>query len=492
MDKNNIIVGRSMLETITVALYENPIILFREYVQNSLDAHNRAVDSGLPKLKDLNVTITLNKISRTIVIRDNGYGIESYEKFKERMLNIGSSHRLSDKTQYIGFRGIGRISGLPFCTRLIFRSKASGSLAVNECTWLGEEYRSLLNDENISGDLLTIIDKIVKFDEKEVESKDKNEHYFEVILEGYNDDIHDMLDEKTEVNFKQILIQMLPLQYDKKFSKAKIIMERYKSFMKEELDRFMISVKLDGVNLYKQYDDTYMLESDIIFWEVRGKKKKDQSLGDKIGLLWFTFSAHLKSHGNEQCYGILTRSKNVLMGGNDTFAQVADSSGSYVTTFREMAQSLRGVYGEFLINSQQLSDNSRRDWFLPDVHCRYLNGVITEFMRRLNIYRYNSSRYFRKRSSMKKEELRKALDELVDLKSHSINFDTFSKRKEEPVSEKPMAKTFSDEDLPYENKTMQKHYDILMRIIEAYFNKIKSRNQFLELRAFISKHFEKK
>ena len=31
-------IGKSVLETITVALYENPIILFREYVQNSLDA----------------------------------------------------------------------------------------------------------------------------------------------------------------------------------------------------------------------------------------------------------------------------------------------------------------------------------------------------------------------------------------------------------------------------------------------------------------------
>jgi len=179
------------------------------------------------------------------------------------------------------------------------------------------------------------------------------------------------------------------------------------------------------------------------------------------------------------------------MGGNDTFAQVTDSSSSYVTTFREMAQALRGVYGELLINSQHLSDNSRRDWFLPDEYSRDLNNVITDFMRRLNEYRYCSSRYFRKQPSKTKEDLKKALDELVDLKAHTIKFDTFSERVEEPVKKnKPSVPSWSDEDLPRESKAMKKNYDVLMKIIEAYFNKIKKRVLFLELRAFIAKHFE--
>jgi len=388
MAKKKITVGRSMLETITVALYENPIILFREYVQNSLDAHNRAVDAGEPKIRNLEVTITVDEPNRTIVIRDNGYGIPSGASFEERMLSIGSSRQLADRTRYIGFRGIGRISGLPFCKKLTFRNKVPNSATVHECTWMGEKYRDKLSDESTAGDLSTIIEEIVTIDKKRAETKDRSKHYFEVALEGYNDDIDEML---KHASFKEKLTRMLPLQYDRKFKGARPIMARYKSFMKEDLKRFMIPVKLNGESLCKSYDDSFILDSDIIFWEVRGKKKKDKSPGDKIGLLWFTFAAHLKDHKNDQYYGILTRSKNVLMGGNDTFAQVADSSSSYVTTFREMAQALRGVYGELLINSQHLSDNSRRDWFLPDEHSRDLNNVITDFMRRLNKYRYCSA-----------------------------------------------------------------------------------------------------
>ncbi len=490
MAKKNITVGRSMLETITVALYENPIILFREYVQNSLDAHNWAVnEEGAPKIKNLEVTITVDETNRTIVIKDNGYGIPS-DTFEERMLSIGSSRQPVNRLQYIGFRGIGRISGLPFCKKLTFRNKAPNSTKVYECIWMGEKYRDKLNDENAGGDLSTIIDEIVTFDEEKVEAKDRSKHYFEVVLEDYNDDIDEML---QHPNFKENLIRMLPLQYDKKFKGAKTIMNRYESFMKEDLRRFMIPVKLDGESLCKRYDDSFVLDSDIIFWEVYGKKKEDQALGDKIGLLWFTFAAHLKDHKNDQYYGILTRSKNVLMGGNDTFAQVADSSSSYVTTFTEMAQALRGVYGELLIYSDHLRDNSRRDWFLPDESSRNLNNVITDFVRRLHDYRYCSSRYFRKKPSKTKIDLKNALDELVDLKANPINFDTFSKKdKEESASKEPPATSLSDEDLPHENKTMKKNYDVLMRVIEAYFRKIKKRVLFLELRAFIATRFERK
>jgi len=51
------------------------------------------------------------------------------------------------------------------------------------------------------------------------------------------------------------------------------------------------------------------------------------------------------------------------MGTNDTFAQIADSNKEYITTFREMAQSLRGIYGELLINSPNLRDNSKENGF---------------------------------------------------------------------------------------------------------------------------------
>ena len=56
--QNSIIVGKNLLETLTSALYENPVILFREYVQNSLDAYNFAIkEEQLESLVDFCVDI---------------------------------------------------------------------------------------------------------------------------------------------------------------------------------------------------------------------------------------------------------------------------------------------------------------------------------------------------------------------------------------------------------------------------------------------------
>ena len=245
-----------------------------------------------------------------------------------------------------------------------------------------------------------------------------------------------------------------------------------------------------GKDLRKKYDKNYILGSDIVTWEIRDKRKKDGSLGDKMGILWFTFEKHLKSNQNEEYYGILTRSKNVLMGTNDTFAQVADSSKEYITTYREMVQGLQGIYGELLINSDKLRDNSRRDWFLPDQHSIYLNHVITEFMQRLHNYRYCASRYFRKNPSKNKENIKKALDELVNIEDNKIDYEYFFKKENED-SKKSDSKLFSEEDIPYESNTMKKYYNLLMGIIEEYFNKERKRVLFLKLRAYIANHYKK-
>jgi len=53
-----------------------------------------------------------------------------------------------------------------------------------------------------------------------------------------------------------------------------------------------------------------------------------------------------------------------------------------------------------------------------------------------------------------------------------------------------LARSFASEDIPRASNTMKNHYDALMKVIEAYFLKIKKRDLFLHLRAYIAKHFQ--
>lgn len=497
--KNDIIIGRNLLETITSALYENPIILFREYVQNSLDAYNFAVKTeGKKQLNDFGVEIVIDKENRKITITDNGYGIDGEQEFEKEMLSFGNSKKL-DSSQFIGFRGIGRVSALPFCSKLIFQNKSELSSEINYCTWQGEKYRTLLNSETTDNATFEqMVNEIVEINKSP--QTGGVEHYFKVEIIDYSYEIEEMLE---HTDFLESLTQLLPIKYSDDFAASKKIEERYKKFMNEELSDFMCSVKLNGVELRKSYtDERHILDSDIIFWEIREKSSGNKKPGDKVGLMWFTFNKKIESPKgikNDKDYGILVRSKNVLMGNNDTFASLCASSKEHVGTYRELTTTLRGVYGELLINSQNLKDNARREWFKTDEYSVYLKYVIVDFMKRLYKYRYAASGYYRLKSEDKAEkkkiELKNALIELVDIENNEIDVSDFCKGETKEAKSKEESRTteeekrYSSEDMPRQAQTKKKNYDELMKVIETFFEKERKFDLFLKLRAYIKKYF---
>lgn len=78
---------------------------------------------------------------------------------------------------------------------------------------------------------------------------------------------------------------------------------------------------------------------------------------------------------------------------------VSVNSRDYVATYRELTQSLAGVYGEMLLYTSSLEDNARRDWFKISASSIELRGIIAEFLRRLIAYRYAASKAFNDRST---------------------------------------------------------------------------------------------
>ena len=179
-------VGGRLIETLTAALYSEPIILFREYVQNSVDSFH-ANHTNLSR-EDFSVHITIDKISRKIVITDNGFGIAK-ENFLSEMQSISSSSK-NEKENQIGFKGIGRLSGLPFCKELIFKNKPDENSDVQTFTWNSEEYKRLLN-LNPSESLENCISKITNA--PTIENENRKGHFFSVELHSCTNELWDIL-----------------------------------------------------------------------------------------------------------------------------------------------------------------------------------------------------------------------------------------------------------------------------------------------------------
>lgn len=105
------IAGKFLLEILTKGMYSNPMHVYREYIQNSSDSIDRAIESGILQATEAEIHIFIDDKERNIVIRDNGLGIP-LDIAKTKLMNVGASDK--DGVTERGFRGIGRLGGLAY------------------------------------------------------------------------------------------------------------------------------------------------------------------------------------------------------------------------------------------------------------------------------------------------------------------------------------------------------------------------------------------
>ena len=369
---------------------------------------------------------------------------------------------------------------MPFCSKLVFIDKPKGLAKSLRFSWNGDRFGELLNKEK-DIDLDEAVGQITSKSEKAYKGSVDN-HFFRVELQGYNDDIANLLADKA---FKFKLRQMLPLRYSPDFSHQEEIKSKYEQVMGESLDKYSFAVTLDGAPLYKVYGDNHVLESGIQFWELNYPSEKKGVPGKNIGILWFTFNKVMKASQKDAPYGILVRSKNMLMGDNDALAvAVVRSKTEYVSTFRELAQTLRGVYGEMLINSPRLRDNARRDWFRLDSNSIALTRIIVDFMRRLWTYRYTASDFFGGKQE-DKDKVIKAFTELTTQPPPQQFSFVHEVRKGEVFK-------FADVDIPHLPLVVRRFYERLAKCLrDDYFKPQNQMKMFYEIRSLVKRKLDK-
>lgn len=115
--------GINIVEIVTKGLYTNSLDIFREYIQNSCDAIDDAIDAGILAEGDGIIDIKIDAAQRLITITDNGAGINNKD-FKRIMSRIGNSDKRLETDR--GFRGIGRLCGLAYCREARFTSTVKG------------------------------------------------------------------------------------------------------------------------------------------------------------------------------------------------------------------------------------------------------------------------------------------------------------------------------------------------------------------------------
>ena len=319
MEKHQTKIGKNLIEILMYSMYDDAKVVLREYVQNAYDAINEAVDLGiLEAAKYGYVNIILDNRHRSVHINDNGTGI--VKKFAaKKLLDIADSFK--DGKNTAGHYGIGRLTGLQFCERLIFRTSAKGEDEYTEVVFDSNMARMILNDTNDHRNAEEVVNSIatVKFGPEEIDK-----HYFEIEMENIRKDYSQLLDEDS---VREYLEEVAPIDYSTQFKNLLINRAEIPPHIKSQRDNLKyIQLSINNlVDIRKRYG-----------LEIEGTGDKIQTLhyfdiiDDEYGLLawgWFAITAFTKAIPIKDLNrGIRLRKKNIQVGTSNLLDKYFDES----------------------------------------------------------------------------------------------------------------------------------------------------------------------
>lgn len=367
------VIGKNIIENLTTGMYEDSKIIYREYIQNSADAIDKAVKDGLLQKDEAFIDIEIDEKNRKIVIKDNATGIPK-DEFVKLLSDIANSTK--DRNENKGFRGIGRLAGLAFCKKFIFESSYSGESRKSIMIWNAEELKELLYDNTTHIEAGALIDKVIKIEDNE---EDINKHYFCVILENINEENSDLLNVEL---IREYLEEVAPVEYKNTFIYRNKIYDYAKQ---ENFKIYEYQIKVNGENIYKEYkSDLYDKNNNRIdkITDIQFEKiEKDNIL---YGWFWYglcSFQGRLTK--NNKMRGIRLRKANIQIGESNTLHKL----------FKEDRGNFYYV-GELHIVCNDLIPNARRDYFIENTTCKQFETIfINKFKDKLHKLYYLASEY---------------------------------------------------------------------------------------------------
>lgn len=340
-------IGKDVIESLTLGMYDDSRFVYREYVQNSVDQIDIAVEMGIINSQtDGFINIDINKSEHTITITDNATGIIG-NQVEEVLKNIAYSPK--DIEKHRGFRGIGRLGGLGYCDCLIFETSSKGENIKSTLKWDAKNLKQIIYNRKVKEEASDIIDRVTEY---YTSQENPNKHYFKVILEGVENKI---LLNKEKI--REYLSMVAPVPFNKGFI--------FKSKIDENLDK--IGNRIDEYKIYVNADQLYKEYTKRIY---EGEPTDRKSIDEIIDIEFFTinspsdnelitwgwysitnFKKQIPGRANP-ARGIRLRKGNIQIGSERTLIKL----------FKEQRGNFY-FFGEVHILSNQLIPNARRDYF---------------------------------------------------------------------------------------------------------------------------------
>lgn len=348
MNNHEIQIGKFTLESLTTGMYSDPKIVYREYIQNSVDSLEIAVAENILDPKAMRIDIVIDEEEGSITIKDNGAGIPNATA-PSILMNVGNSSKRHSNNR--GFRGIGRLGGMSYCDTLIFTTSFDNEAVKTIVTFNCKRLRELLipgqyDDMDMSA-VLSEVTTIERSDEK------LDKHYFVVKMCNVSS-FSDLLNLDIVSNY---ISQVAPVPYRiKKFVRVNDI-HNYLSENGYDIEEFPVFIGKSSDDL-----DPIFKPNRHRFNSNRNQKNEDEILdiryfdvninGEIYALGWYGICNWYGTLCDAELQGIRVRKGNILIGDSKTLNPIFSES-----RFNGWVQ------GELFIITDKLIPNARRDDF---------------------------------------------------------------------------------------------------------------------------------
>lgn len=390
------IIGKDVIESLTLGMYEDCRFIYREYVQNAADQVDKAVVDGLMNKGEEHIQIEIDPEGRSIIIEDNATGIPVADVVPI-LRNIAHSNKQRGINK--GFRGIGRLGGLGYCSKLRFETSFKGEPQKSIMTWDAEMLKYIINDRENKEEAVEVLERVT---ETRTEKEREDAHYFRVVMEDVTSD--DLLDIKSVTDY---LSMVAPVDINSRF----IFRSKIRDYMKEN------NLSIDTYNIYINDTQIYKPYTNYIYDDNHGGKKQVDDIldvdflmeknenGDIIYWGWYSLS---RLNGQMKplniARGIRLRKSNIQIGDEEIckkfFTKTEDQRYSFY------------YFGEIHAVSKDLIPNSRRDYFGENPACSEFERLIKQDFLNLREMCYDASKFRSSQKTIAKEsELREKIDE---------------------------------------------------------------------------------
>ena len=343
-------VGGDILRLLTAGMYDNPLVIYREYLQNAADSFASMGHGGGA------VKVNIDPVESQVTIMDDGTGLSPADAAR-RLVHVGNSFKVSGVDR--GLRGIGRLSALAFAEKVHFTTRTQASEPVTRVSWSGRALREL---DIAHVDARTAIEACTTV--QSLPDDHWPDRFFQVAVDRVTRFAASTILNQDTV--RSYIGEVCPVPLASSFPLAHELRE----FLAAHTDYLVLDVRLNGDHapIMRPFGKAIPItdDSSAEFDRLETRVIPQLDHDGPAAVLWLAHTAYAGSISRRLgIRGLRARAGNIQIGSDDIFEHLF-----HETRFNGWC------VGEVHIIDSRIVPNSRRDYFESGPHLRNLENHI--------------------------------------------------------------------------------------------------------------------